>query len=317
MNSTSTDLIQPFYLETPGLRGRIVRISQTLNAILARHDYPNAVARLLSETVALTALLSAMLKYEGVFTLQAKGEGAVRLLVADIDSAGNLRAYAQYDADQLLTLGGESCTAGELLGEGYLAFTVDQGVGHDRYQGVVELEGNSMADFAQAYFRRSEQIDTAFKIEVAHDEHSGWSVGGVMLQRLPEDNHDDEITREDETDDWRRAMVLMATATADELTDATLSLDNLLYRLFHEEEVRVYTPSGLFDQCRCSRQRVAHVLGTLPEEERQEMLAKGEGVEVRCEFCSRVYAFTPGDIKDHAQGKAQGVKEVADNETRH
>lgn len=297
MHFISNDLVMPFQLDVSNLRGRLARMGPELDAILSRHDYPHCVANLLAETIILTALLAGMLKYQGVFTLQVKADGPVSMMVADVDSQGHVRAYAQFDHDHEL-MGQREAHAGALLGRGYLAFTVDQGNDTDRYQGMVELEGLHMADFAQNYFRRSEQIDTGFAIAARYDEEQGWQAGGLMLQRLPEQKTG---ARTSEEDDWRRIMILTATATPEELASRLLSAEELLFRLFHEEQVRVYDPHFLKDQCRCSRQRVAYVLGTLSVQDRAEIKEQGLA-EITCEFCGRHYEFTAEDVEKSLAG---------------
>lgn len=289
---TETDCVQPFQLDRPNLRGRLVRLGPSLSAIIKRHDYPPAVAKLLAETLTLATLLAGMLKYDGIFTLQAKGKGPVSLLVADISHTGALRGYAQFSDDALATLG-KNPSAHALLGVGYLAFTVDQGLGRDRYQGIVEMTGKSMADFVQNYFRQSEQIDTAITVKTTYDPVLGWQAAGLMLQRLPEQA--DKLIGIDEEDDWRRVMMLMSTATEEELTSPVLPMHDLLFRLFHEEDVRVYDPTPIADHCRCSREKVEGVLATLPDTDIAEIMQDGPA-EVRCEFCSRAYRFTAEEI---------------------
>jgi molecular chaperone Hsp33 len=280
----SVDFIQPFQLEAPNLRGRMVRVGPLLDAIVTRHDYPEPVAHLLAETIVLTALLAGMLKYEGIFTLQAKGEGAVNLLVADVTSDGHVRAYAQFTKMPLAV----GANARDLLGEGYLAFTVDQGESSERYQGVVELYGRTLSDFVQHYFKQSEQIDSAFEVAVMHDKILGWRAGSIMLQRLPE--RVVPLKKSAETDDWRRCMVLLDTVTTPELTDPSLAATDLIYRLFHQEEPTAYELQPLVDQCRCSKERVEGMLRALPPDEIEALKAEGHA-EVVCEFCSRQYLF--------------------------
>lgn len=287
---TAPDLVQPFQLELPNLRGRMVRLGASLDSIIKRHDYPPVIANLLAEAVTLAALLAGMLKFEGVFTLQAKGNGAVSTLVADITSQGHLRAYANFAPEQL-TLLGPSPSAHELLGSGHLAFTVDQSSSTERYQGLVELSGNSLTDFIQHYFAQSEQIDTVFKTAVQNDRLRGWQAGGIMLQRLPER---DSVIDED---GWQRAQMLLGTATNRELLEPQLEANDLLYRLFHEETVRVFEPLELEDRCRCNRERVSGVLQTLSAEDLSELTQDGPA-EVRCQFCARLYNFTKAEVQE-------------------
>lgn len=286
------DHVQPFQLDRPNLRGRMVRLSGELDTIIERHKYPAPVASLLAETLTLAALLAGMLKYEGIFTLQIKGDGAVTTLVTDITTSGAMRAYAQYDTDKLEAFGSRTPNARELLGNGHIAFTVDQGVNTERYQGLVELQGETMPDFIHHYFRQSEQIETAFVIAASHTQVIGWQAGGIMLQRLP------ELATQvgtDVEDGWRRAMMLMSTATPQELTSPALTPNDLLYRLFHEESVRVFPPHDLYDRCRCSRERVEGVMKALTDDDVKDLTENGPA-EVRCEFCSRVYSFTAEEI---------------------
>ena len=193
MSGLLSDYIRPFQIEASGLRGRLVRLGPELDGILSRHAYPAPVARFLAETLTLATLLSAMLKYDGVFTLQGKGDGPLKLLVADVTSEGKMRAFAQYDAAAFegehaarMTEDAELAPAAALLGKGYLAFTVDQGENTERYQGIVELYGKTLADCVQHYFRQSEQIDTGVAVAAELTE-AGWRAGGVMLQRMPEE----------------------------------------------------------------------------------------------------------------------------------
>ena len=199
------DFILPFQIEAQGLRGRLVRLGPLADDILHRHHYPAPVARLLAEMLALAALLAGALKYEGVFTLQTSGNGPVRLMVADVTSAGAMRAYAQFDAARLPAEGDASVP--RLLGAGHLAFTVDQGDFTDRYQGIVDLDGATLADCVHHYFRQSEQLQCALRLAVTeHDGH--WRAGALMLQRLPppEDSGEAEAAE----DGWRRALAFMA-----------------------------------------------------------------------------------------------------------
>lgn len=288
---SSPDHVQPFQLDLPNLRGRMVRLAGELDNIVVRHEYPAPVATLLAETLTLAALLAGMLKYEGVFTLQAKGDGAVTTLVADITTDGAMRAYAQYDADKLAALK-STATARDLLGDGHIAFTVDQGSDTERYQGLVEIHGATLTDFIHHYFRQSEQIETALVIAARHTALSGWQAGGIMLQRLPEQS---APVGTDVEDGWRRAMMLMATATPEELTSPALTANDMLYRLFHEEGVRVFKPQALTDKCRCSRERVEGVMKALTDEDIKDLTESGPA-EVRCEFCSRVYLFKAEEI---------------------
>lgn len=292
------DHVQPFMIETSQLRGRIVRMTKTLNTILHYHDYPEKVARLMAEALSLTALLAGMLKYDGVFTFQVKGDGAVPLLVCDLTSKGHLRGYASFDADKLALLDGNAKpTVGDLCGKGYLAFTIDQKRATDRYQGIVPLEGDTLADAVRYYFQQSEQIKTAFEVAVGVTSDNQWQSAAIMLQKLPNeggtmDAPGDGAMADPEAldDDWGRSMMMLNTLSAAELLDTNLTMNDILFRLFHEDGVRVFKPLPLAVKCRCSRKKIAPVIEALPVEEQRELAENGK-ITVTCEFCNKHYKF--------------------------
>jgi molecular chaperone Hsp33 len=297
------DSLQPFRLGRQRLRGQHVRLGETAHTILTQTDHPPAVAKLLGELLALTVVLGGSLKYDGVFTAQARGDGPVSTLVADLTSAGALRAYASYDRAALERLAGkiEDDLVPRLLGAGHLAFTVDQGPDTERYQGIVELEGASLSACAHTYFRQSEQIASAIKLAAA-PINGTWRAGALMLQRVPGEGGiatdgpaedagaglDWEETDPDE--DWRRAVILMSSVSEAELLDPALDSVRLLYRLFHAEGARLARPRQLHFACRCSRERVVNVLRSLPRHEIETMKIDGR-VIVTCQFCHRTESF--------------------------
>lgn len=298
------DLFQPFQIDPFGLRGRLVRLGPLLDEILTRHAYPEPVAVMLGEAIALAVALAGALKYDGVFTLQTKGDGAIRLLVADVTSDGAVRGYAQYDADKLDKAvatapggGGIGDSVPRLLGAGYLAFTVDQGEHTERYQGIVELQGATLAECAHHYFRQSEQIEAGLKVAVQRLPDAGgtprWRAGSLMIQRLPPEG--DAAKRDAAEDGWRRAMILMSSSTSQELVDAALAPEALLFRLFHEDGVRAYRRHDLVARCRCSRERVETVLRMMPGDELAAMQVDGR-ITVTCQFCSAGYDFDQAEI---------------------
>jgi molecular chaperone Hsp33 len=305
------DLIRPFQVEQAGVRGRLVRLGDTVDTIIRRHAYPWPVARLLGEAIALTSVLAGALRFDGVFSLQAKGDGPVRMLVVDFVSPGALRGYVQYDADLIDQLGDTAqlpqTPVPRLMGAGYLAFTVDQGEEAERYQGIVPLEGATLADCAHKYFRDSEQVQTAIRLAATEVEDGAgdkaWRAGALMVQRLPEGDpallaRGVEIDPEEWAEDWHRAVTHLATARDDELLDATLPADTLLYRLFHEDGVRVFRDIDLDFGCRCSRQRAERVLEALPGPDLEEMTVDGR-IIVSCEFCSARYDFEAEAFLSH------------------
>jgi molecular chaperone Hsp33 len=292
------DLVQPFRIDPFALRGRLVRLGPTVDRILSQHDYPEPVAAILGEAIALAVVLAGALKYDGIFTLQTKSDGPVRLIVADVSTEGAVRGYAQYDRerlDELRPLPGASPSVPDLIGRGYIAFTVDQGEHTERYQGIVEITGATLAECAQHYFRQSEQIQAGIKLSAARAGDNGaWRAGGLMLQRVPPEGGY-SIIADDVEDGWRRAMVLMSSATPAELVDPQLTPHRLLFRLFHDEGVRVFQTHPLEARCRCSTERIGRILRAFPAED-QEELKKDEVISVTCEFCNTRYDFAGKDF---------------------
>ncbi|MEQ8355835.1 MAG: Hsp33 family molecular chaperone HslO [Kiloniellaceae bacterium] len=288
------DLVQPFLIESSGIRGRLLRLESVCDRILRRHAYPDPVAHLLAEMLALCGGLASLIKYDGIFTLQASGDGPLRMLVVDVTSEGEIRGYAGFDQariDALLADGAGRPTVPQLFGKGHLAFTVDQGTYSERYQGIVALTGDTLADCLQHYFMQSEQLQSG--IVLAAGMRGGhWLSAALVLQRLPEEA---VHTIEDE-DDWRRAMVLQASASEDELLNDRLVLNDLLFRLFHEEGVRVFDPRHLTEGCRCSAEKLESVLQSMPRSEIEDLKVAG-AVEVTCQFCTRVYRFEDTDLE--------------------
>jgi molecular chaperone Hsp33 len=287
--NVSPDHVQPFMLESSQLRGRIVRLPDVTDAIITAHGYPQPIAKLLAEALCLTTLLAGMLKFDGVFTLQAKGRAMVKTLVCDMTNDGTLRGYVGYDADALEILGDPDISFQKLTGGGYLAFTVDQSAATDRYQGIVPLDGDSLTDCVLHYFQQSEQITTGFVSFVDQDAKGKWTGAAMMIQQLAKEGGSSERTEpEMDEEHWRRAMMLMQTAKQTEMLDAALPLNTLLYRLFHEEGVRVFDPIAIQKGCRCSLDKIRHVIDHLPEEEKQELAINGK-ISVTCEFCNTTY----------------------------
>ena len=293
------DVVQPFQLDPFALRGRLVRLGPAVDRILSQHDYPEPVAALLGEAITLAVLLAGALKYDGVFTLQTKGDGPVRLMVADVKTDGAVRGYAQFDAQrpgEVTAHDGDNPSVPQLLGAGYIAFTVDQGDDTERYQGIVEIVGATLAECAQHYFRQSEQLQAGFKLALARSGEGGaWRAGGLMVQRVPPEGGHTPIG-DDVEDAWRRVMVLMSSATASELVAPDLPPRRLLWRLFHDDGVRVYQPHPVEARCRCSRERIAGILRSFPADDIDDM-RKDPVTTVTCEFCNTRYEFAAGDLE--------------------
>jgi molecular chaperone Hsp33 len=284
------DLLRPFQLERSALRGRLVRLGDALDRILTRHDYPEPVGQLLGELLVLAAALAGGLRFKGTFSLQAKGSGPVSLLLADYTHDGAMRGYARFDAERI-DAGSDLAT---LVGDGRLALTVDQGDAGAAYQSIVELTGADLTECMQTYFRQSEQLKTGLKIAVGRVADNGawrWRGGALMVQRLADQPVDDE-----HQEDWHRTMLLLGTATDAELLDPGLPADALLYRLFHEEGVRVFAPQDLRFGCRCTRERVEKLLQSFPDAEVEEMRQDDGLVVVTCQFCNAGFRFDEAQL---------------------
>ncbi|HEY4200903.1 MAG TPA: Hsp33 family molecular chaperone [Devosiaceae bacterium] len=323
------DVVLPFTLENLDSRGRVSRLGEALDGILSRHNYPAPVARLLGEAVVLASLIGSSLKFDGRFILQTQTDGPVNLVVVDFDAPDGLRGYARYDHDALLKATELGKTRpGELLGHGHLAMTIDQGVHMERYQGIVALEGQSFEEVAHTYFMQSEQIPTAVRLAVAEFSQKGdprpkWRAGGVLVQFLPEagmgvmpdlpgdgdfENPETADPNFVESDKWTRAKTMLATLADAELADPDLSPERMLFRLYHETGVRVFSALPMEERCTCSAERIENMLrDSFSAEEREDMAVDGE-IEVVCEFCSSAYHFKPQEFEEQP---------IEDGETRH
>ena len=294
MFERTDDLIQPFRVDSLGVVGRVVRLGDTVDTVLRQHDYPAPVSHMLGETLALTASVAGALKFDGVLTVQTKSDGPLRLMVADYATGGRMRGYAAFDAERLAeTRPGDSLT--RLLGMGYLAVTVDQGSDTERYQGIVELVGTTLAECALGYFRRSEQLHTVVKLAAGLAPGGRWRAGALMLQREAKAGGTGPVRDEDDDEPWRRALSLTGSATTAELLDERLTPDRLLYRLYHEDGVRAFQPLPLAFGCCCSRERAEAVLIALPAEEIGGLGIAGE-IQVTCQFCNRTEVFTEDEV---------------------
>jgi len=292
----SDDIVAPFSLDDAPVRGRIVRLGPAaLDPILRRHDYPPPVAMLLGEALCLAALTASLLKAEGRLIVQAQGQGPAPLLVAEHGAGGALRGYARIAEGALASLQrAQRRPPAALLGAGNLVITLDQGDQKPTYQGVVALAGDTLAACAENYFRASEQTDTGIRLavgEVVTGDARLWRAGGVLMQRLASDE-----ARGDTSEDWARASALFASLSDAELVDPALPADRLLYRLFHEEGVRMGETQGLSDICTCDETRLSNVLRRFPANELYELIEPDGLLHARCQFCSRTYLIAPDSV---------------------
>ena len=290
----AADFVLPFSMPELGVRGRVVRLDSVSARALSAHQLPETAGRTLGEALVLTGMLGSSLKRDGRLTLQIKGAGPLDLLTVDYygadeerDRAG-LRGYARVDEGKVAALGSDARTFANLTGEGVLAITIEPRVGDQSYQGIVPLSPQSIAASAESYFSQSEQLPTLIKLAAAPayvpgNKSPAWHAGGIMLQAIPEQARED--------DDWNRLSMFLETVEDLEMLDPSLPAEELLWRLFHEDAVRVHTPEQLEFRCGCDGSRIARILRAYPEADR-EGLADADGIiRARCEFCGAVHAI--------------------------
>jgi molecular chaperone Hsp33 len=292
------DFVLPFDLAPLGLRGRLLRLDKASAQALSAHALPEAAGRALGEMLVLTGLLGSSLKLDGRLTVQSKSAGALNLLTADYYGAedercAGLRGYGRIDETGLAALGADARNFAKLAGEGVLAITIEPRLGAQSYQGIVPLSADGIAASAETYFAQSEQLPTVIRLAAAPAYVPGvktpqWRAGGIMLQALPENVRPG--------DDWERLSSHLRTVEDIELLDTELRAEDLLWRLFHEDEVRVHNAEPLAFRCGCDGGRIAAVLRSYPAEERNG-LADADGIiRARCEFCGAIHAVDAGEL---------------------
>ncbi|HEX3887949.1 MAG TPA: Hsp33 family molecular chaperone [Phenylobacterium sp.] len=291
------DAVTAFQIEGEPVRGRLARLGPAIDEILRAHDYPEAVANLLGEACALAALVGSNLKFQGRLIIEARGSGPVRFVVADYDTSGGLRGYCGFDAEQVAAAATGFARPGakSLLGEGHFMMTVDQGPDMDRYQGVTAIEGETLALCAEQYFAQSEQTPTRVRLAVSQAapvDGGAWRAGGMLIQSVAEDD-----ARGSTTEAWVRTQAFFETVGEDELTDPELSSQQLLFRLFHEDGVRVFGSQPLRAFCRCSQERIETVLKSFDPAERADMVEADGRIHVTCEYCSKAYSVAPDTLE--------------------
>ncbi len=285
------DFILAFDLPNAGLRGRLVRLDDTSARATSAHALPEAAARVAAETCVLGALLGSALKLNGRLTVQTKSDGPLDLVTADYFSAdaarpAGVRAYARLDEGRFASLGDASFAS--LVGSGVVVITIEPNEGGKNYQGIVSLEPDSIATSAEAYFAQSEQLPTAIRLAgapVYERGHAGahWRAGGMLLQATPESRVD--------ADDWERLATFLATLEDIELVDTSLAAETVLWRLFHEDEVRVHPAEPVAFRCDCSTQRIESVLCAYSPDDRAGLADPDRVIRARCEFCGKTHAI--------------------------
>ena len=291
------DLAAAFQIEGWPVRGRLVRLGAAIDEILSAHAYPEPVAALLGEACALVALVGSSLKFEGRLIVQAQGDGPVRYVVADYDTSGALRGFCRYDADEVAAVSADSGRPGAqtLLGKGVFVMTLDRGADFERTQGMTPIEGESLSLCAEHYFEQSEQVPTKVRLAVgriATAEGESWRAGGAMIQVIAADD-----ARGDTVEAWDRSRALFATLADDEILDPTITPEVLLFRLFHEDGVRLEDARPLRAECRCSRDRIAATLKAFSPQDRADMVEDDGLIRVTCEYCSKTYELEPSEAE--------------------
>lgn len=281
--------IQRFSFDNTNVRGERVLLTDAYQNIISRKSYPKSLEKLLGEFVAAIALLRDIVKIDGVLSIQCKGEGQLKTLMAECDEQQNLRAIAQWDEAQAFP---EQASLKELLANGYLVITIEPRQGN-RYQGIVEIVGDSLAQCLEQYFFQSEQLPS--RVWLAAD---GTQAAGLFLQRLPA-----EQAKDGDEDAWERFVHLATTVKDEELL--TLDTTELLHRLYHEEELRMYDSKTMQFGCSCSRQRTFDAIASMGAEEIRQIISEEGSIKAQCQFCAEVYQFNKEDLDSALGDQAQ------------
>jgi len=293
----AADFVLPFDLPDVGLRGRILRLDAVSTRALAAHPLPEPGKRVLAEALALSALLGSALRFEGRLSVQTRGDGPLNMLVTDYYAGGGLRGYARVDEAKFAATGSNAAFA-SLVGNGALAITIEQKGGAQPYQGLVPLSPDGLAASAETYFAQSEQLATILKIAAGpiyrSGEGKGWRAGAMMVQAVPGAKIGDIRT----SDDWQRVNLFMQTLEDVELLDTDVPAESILWRLFHEDDVRVQPSQPLRFQCTCEAERVRTVLQSYSKDALKDLPDPDGVIRTRCEFCGSVYEFPLETLAD-------------------
>ena len=319
------DTILPFQLDLADIRGRAARLDTCLGEILAQHGYPPEIEALVAEAVLLTALIGQTIKLRWKLSLQIRGDGPARLIATDYFAPENegaparIRGWASYDESRL-TKGAEPFSQ---IGKGYFAVLIDQGEGNTPYSGLTPIVGSSLADCATAYFAQSEQLPTRFALSIGRSsmpgKGEGWRAGGVMLQHIPKASPlmegvepsgpgglyaAEDVLEAEAVENWNRAGHLLASVEEFELIGPTITPTKMLYRLFHEEEPRVFDLQKVEFGCSCSREKVVESLSIYSDKDIAHMTTEDGIVTADCQFCGAHYQFDPNDLGFEAARRA-------------
>ena len=278
------DTLHRFLFDRFPIRGHLVHLDAAWRALMEHRQYPPVIRETLGEAVVASLLLAATIKFEGVLSLQLQGDGPMHLLLAQCTSGLGVRGLARYREGA-----GGAQKINELIGNGNLTVTLETDDGAQRYQGIVPIEGERLADSLQAYFQNSEQLPTRLWLHA--DVHGA---SGMLLQKLPGTASLPAADAAEIEDAWRRVQIIAETLTPVELR--TLADAEILHRLFNEDDLRLFEPSPVYFRCRCSRERVGGMLQGLGEVETRGVIAERGKVEVHCDFCNRAYVFDAVDV---------------------
>ncbi len=321
------DTVLPFQLDRSDIRGRVARLDGVLEEVLKQHDYPDVIEALVAEMALLTAMIGQSMKLRWKLSLQVRGSGAARLIATDYyapeseDAPARIRAYASFDEEKL----DKTAHPFSQIGEGYFAILIDQGPDMTPYQGVTPIAGGSLSACAETYFAQSEQLPTRFSLSYGRNQMPGegvkWRAGGIMLQHMPEASpemsgkepvRDDGLTdpldflNEDDGENWTRATTLLDTVEEMELIGPTVTPTDLLVRLFHEEQPRVFDPNAVRFGCSCSADKVRQSLSIYSAKDIETMTTDEGTVTADCQFCGAHYVFDPKTLGFEAETQADG-----------
>lgn len=291
-NELLKNMVLSFMLDKSGIRGRFVRLGGEVHKILTGHRYPAGVSQLLGELLVLVAMIGSMLKLKGLISVQVQGSGDIGFMCADYTSEGNLRGYTHMNNKkrlqemELKARNGHDIT--ELFGKGHVVITIEQ-PNEQPYQAIVPLEGNSLTECITGFFHRSEQLEVVLEVAV-NKINKKWCAGGLVVQRIPEEGGKKSKLAKKQDEDWNRAGILLKSVTDKEIIDSKLSPNDLLFRLFNEDGVKVFEPKKLQAKCRCSRERMLNALASISKDELESMKVKGK-ISMNCQFCNRTEVF--------------------------
>ncbi|MCQ2966721.1 MAG: Hsp33 family molecular chaperone HslO [Alphaproteobacteria bacterium] len=293
---TENNVIQPFLIDAGMSRGQAVRLTSVLDTMINQHQYPEQIGKLLAEAAVLTAMLASSVKYDGVFTLQIQGKGAVTGLVVSLTTSGQMRGYVHFDDAMLQKLDSiKQKNITDYFGKGTLAFTAEQA--GQTYQGIIALDKETLTDCVLSYFEQSEQIDTQIKVAIVPPEKEhGWIAGAVLLQKMPFDSKLTEQLGTDQLNElWQTSVILLKSLTDSEMTDLSLDLEKMLYRLFHQNDLHYFPKKSFNFGCHCSKEKVLNMLKTFSKQDLDEMTVDGK-ISIDCQFCGKSYTITPSEL---------------------